>query len=114
MVESYEQKLIVFMSYLPLFWCSRAICKAHKTRDMFERHDQKLYFFTFYGRFQEILPTILGFLRLVARLVTPHTRVRVIRKKSLFSCLMAVFMSYCLQFGGSMGIFIARKDTIHV
>ena len=55
-----EQKLVVlrfmsvFMSYCPRFWGSRAIYK-------FERYDQKLVVFAFDGRFNELLPTVLGF-----------------------------------------------------
>jgi hypothetical protein len=37
------------------------IYKAHATQYMFERRDQKLVVFVFYGRFHNLLPTVLGF-----------------------------------------------------
>jgi hypothetical protein len=40
------------------FW---VIYKAHETQYIFERRDQKLIIFAFYGRFYELLPTVLGF-----------------------------------------------------
>src|SRR3954467_2970754 len=43
-----------FMSYCPQFWFSRAIYE-------FERFDQKVVIFAFYGRFHELLPIVLGF-----------------------------------------------------
>jgi hypothetical protein len=53
--------IVVFLSYYPIFWSSRAIYKAHYTRYMFERHDQKLTIFVFSGCFRELLPIICGF-----------------------------------------------------
>src|SRR3954462_12797889 len=57
----FSRFMAVFMSYCPQFWGSKAICKARKTRYMFESYDKKLTVFAFYGRFQEILPTFYGF-----------------------------------------------------
>jgi hypothetical protein len=51
----------VFVSYCPQFWVFWVIFKARDTQYMFERHDQKLVVFAFYGRFHELLPTVLGF-----------------------------------------------------
>jgi len=34
---------------------------ALNTRYMFESYDQKLVVFAFYGRFNELLPVVLGF-----------------------------------------------------
>jgi hypothetical protein len=46
--------MVAFMSYCPRFWGFRAIY-------MFESDDQKLIFFALYGRFHELLSTVLGF-----------------------------------------------------
>jgi hypothetical protein len=60
MFGRYEQKLVflrfmsVFLSYCLRFSGSRAIY-------MFERNDQKLVVVACYGRFNELLPTVLGF-----------------------------------------------------
>jgi len=51
----------VFMSYSPQFWGSIEICMALKTRYKFESYHQKLFVFTFYGRFQDVLSIVLGF-----------------------------------------------------
>jgi hypothetical protein len=51
----------VFVSYCPQFWGAGVINKAHDTHYMFERHDQKLIVFCIYGRFRELLSTVLGF-----------------------------------------------------
>jgi hypothetical protein len=47
----------VFMSYCPLFWGSMEIYKEYDNMYILERNDKKLV----YGRFCELLPTILGF-----------------------------------------------------
>ena len=46
--------MTVSMTYCPQFRGSRAIY-------MFERYNQKLIVFAFYGRFNELLPKVLGF-----------------------------------------------------
>jgi len=53
--------MAIFMSYCPQFWGSRRICMPRKNPYMFERYDQKLVIFAFYGSFHELLPTDLGF-----------------------------------------------------
>ena len=107
--SSFSRFMAVFISYCPRFGCSRAICRAHKTRYMFENYDQKLVVFTFYGRYHELLPNVLGF-----KGDSQGSKDSIHDQNSSFSCFMDVFMSYCPQFWGSMGIFLARKDTIHV
>jgi hypothetical protein len=49
------------MSYYPQFWGSGVIYKVYDTQYMFERRDEKLIVFAFYGHFPELLPTVLGF-----------------------------------------------------
>ena len=49
-----------FMSYFPLFWGSKRICKAYMTRYMFGIYDLKHVVLAFYGRFHEPLPSVLG------------------------------------------------------
>ena len=46
--------MVVFTSYCPQFWGSRAIY-------LFVSYDQKVVIFAFYGRFHELLPTFMGF-----------------------------------------------------
>jgi hypothetical protein len=58
---SFLDFMAIFVSYCPLFWGLGLIYKVNDTQYMFERHDQKLIVFAFYGRFREVLPTILGF-----------------------------------------------------
>src|SRR3954463_15685516 len=58
---SFSRFKAVFTTYWPKFLCFRATCMAHKTRFMFERCDQKLVVFAFYGRYHELFPTNLGF-----------------------------------------------------
>src|SRR3954465_4097219 len=99
----------VFMSYCPQFWGSKAICMARKTRYMFESYDQKLIVFAFYGRFNELLPTVFGVSGRFAWLERPDTCLRVRTKNPWFLRFMAVFMSYCPYFSGSRAICMARK-----
>ena len=106
--SSFSRFMDVFISYCPRFGCSWAICRAHKTRYMFENYDQKLVVFIFYGRYHELLPKVLGF-----KGDSQGSKDPIHDQNSSFSCFMDVFMSYCPQFWGSMGIFLARKDTIH-
>ena len=54
--------MAVFMSYCPQFWGSRVIYNDPKTRYMFESYDKNSSFFTFYGRFRELLHPILALL----------------------------------------------------
>ena len=56
---SFSHFTTVFMSYWTLFWHSRGIYNDPKTQYMFESYDQKLVVFTFYGRFHELLNTVL-------------------------------------------------------
>ena len=53
--------MVVFMSYCPQFYGSRAIYCNLKKRYMFESYDQKLGVFVFYGNFHGLLPTVFGF-----------------------------------------------------
>src|SRR4051812_48469590 len=82
--------MAVFMSYCPQFWGSRVIY-------MFQSYDQKLVFFAFYGHFHELLPHNFG-------VPGRFTCLRVMTKKSSFSCFVDVFVSYCPQFWGSIAI----------
>src|SRR3954467_8087578 len=77
--------MAVFKSYCPQFWGSTAICMARKTRYMFESYDQKLIVFAFYGRFHELLATVLGVSGRFAWLVRPDTCLRVMTKNSVFA-----------------------------
>jgi hypothetical protein len=52
---------MVFVSYIQQFWGFEVIYKAHDTQYIFERRDQKLVVFAFYGHFHELLPIVLGF-----------------------------------------------------
>src|SRR3954470_14697491 len=67
MFERYDKKLVIFvfmvifMSYFLECLCSKRICMVCQTRYMFGRYDQKLAVFMFYGRFHELLPTVLEF-----------------------------------------------------
>ena len=64
---------------------------------MFERYDQKLVVFAFYGRFDMLLATILGFPR-------RFTCLRVITKNSMFLRFMPIFISYLPIVLGFRGI----------
>jgi hypothetical protein len=67
MFERHGQKLVVlrfravFKSYYPLFWGSVEIYKEYDSLYILERNDEKNCRFCIYGRFHELLPTILGF-----------------------------------------------------
>jgi hypothetical protein len=50
----------IFVSYCPLFWGSRVIYTKYDILYILEWDDKKLIFFVFYGRFRELLPTVLG------------------------------------------------------
>src|SRR3954471_2586094 len=80
--SSFSRFMAVFMSYIPHFLGSRAICMPRKTRYMFESYDQKLIVFAFYGRFHELLPTVLGVSGRFAWLERPDTCLRVRTKDS--------------------------------
>ena len=72
---------------------------------MFERYDQKLVVFAFYGRFDMLLATILGFPR-------RFTGLRVITKNSMFLRFMPIFISYLPIVLGFRGIeMTVRPDT---
>ena len=51
---SFLHFMALFISYCPWFWGFTAMY-------MFERYEPKLFVFAFYGRFHELLPTVLGF-----------------------------------------------------
>src|SRR3954463_2437498 len=55
------------------------------------------YFFAFYGHFHELLPHSI-------RVPGRFTSLRVMTKKSSFSCFVDVFVTYCPQFWGSIAI----------
>src|SRR3954463_11077358 len=74
--------MAVFMSYFPHFLGSGAICMPRKTRYMFEIYDQKLVSFALYGRFHELLPTVLGVSGRFAWLERLDTCLRVRTKNS--------------------------------
>ena len=59
--SSFSCFMVIFMSYCPQFLGFSRICMSRKNPDMFERYDQKLAVLAFYGRFHELLPTVLGF-----------------------------------------------------
>jgi hypothetical protein len=59
-----------FCELLPTICGFGAIYKAHDSRYLFERHDQKLTISAFYWHFHELLPIVLGFRCDFARLVT--------------------------------------------
>jgi hypothetical protein len=50
----------IFVSYCPLFWGSGVSYMKYDIPYILERDDKKLIFFAFYGRFRELLPTVLG------------------------------------------------------
>src|SRR3954466_15608022 len=101
--------MAVFKSYCPQFWGSMSFCMARKPPYLFGGFDQNLIVFAFYGRFHELLPTVLGVSGRFAWLERPDTCLRGMTKKWSFSCIMVVFMSYCPQFWMSMVICMARK-----
>src|SRR3954462_5468186 len=101
--------MAVFKSYCPQFLISEVICMVLNTRYIFNSYDQNLIVFAFYGRFHELLPTVLGVSGRFAWLERPDTCLRGMTKKWSFSCIMVVFMSYCPQFWMSMAICLARK-----
>src|SRR4051812_48318834 len=76
---------------------------------MFERHDQKLADFVFYGRFHELLPIVLGFHRDFHGPKRNDTCLRFMSKNSSFSRFMDVFMSYCPHFWGSSATYTTRN-----
>jgi hypothetical protein len=49
------------MSYYPLFWGSGVIYTKYDILYILEWDDKKLIFFAFYGRFRDLLATVLGF-----------------------------------------------------
>src|SRR4051812_29258515 len=59
--SSFSCFIIIFMSYCPQFFGSTRICMPRNNPYMFERYDQKLVVFVFYGHFHELLPTFFGF-----------------------------------------------------
>src|SRR4051812_27620577 len=65
---------------------------------MFQRCDQKLVVFSFYGHFHELLPKNIGVSWRFTMTVRPDTCLRVLTKNSSFSRFTTVFMSYCPRF----------------
>ena len=59
--SQFSRFMVVFMSYFPQFYGSRAIYNNFTTRYMFESYDQKVVVFVFFGHFHELLPTVLEF-----------------------------------------------------
>src|SRR3954466_13176955 len=59
--SSFSCFMVIFMRYCPQFLGFSRICMSRKNPDMFERYDQKLVVFVFYGHFHELLPTVFGF-----------------------------------------------------
>jgi hypothetical protein len=50
--------MVIFVSFCLQFWGFSVIYKVYV---MFQTHDKKLSTFTLYGKFNELLPTVLGF-----------------------------------------------------
>jgi hypothetical protein len=50
----------IFVSYCPQFWGSVKIYKEYDCLYILERNDKKTCRFCVYGRFRELLPTVLG------------------------------------------------------
>jgi hypothetical protein len=99
----------VFMRYCPQFCASGAICIARKTRYMFERYDQNLIVFSIYGRFHELLPTVLGVPGIFRKTVRLDTCLRFKSKNSSFSRFMAILLSYWPHFWGTRVIYDDRR-----
>jgi hypothetical protein len=60
--SSFLRFRIIFVSYCPLFGGYGGIYMTHDTQYMFERHDQKLVVFTFFGPFSWAIVHNFGFL----------------------------------------------------
>ena len=75
---------------------------------MFERYEQKLVVFAFYGRLHELLRIVLGFKGDFNDLNTRYLFESYEQKLVVF-VIMAIFMSYCPQFFGSSWICKACK-----
>src|SRR3954463_15704627 len=102
--SSFSCFMVIFMSYCPPFLGFSRICMSRKNPDMFERYDQKLAVLAFYGRFHELLPTVLGVLGRFTVTFRPDTCWKDMTRNTSFSCFMAVFMIYCPPFYGSRAI----------
>jgi hypothetical protein len=83
--------MVVFVSFCLQFWGSSVIYKVYV---MFETHNKKLSAFTLYGKFNELLPTVLGF---QGDLQGPWHSVHVWEAwpKTRHFCVYGRFMSYC-------------------
>jgi hypothetical protein len=112
----YDQNLIVFVfygrfiSYCPLFRGLRAIYNDIKTWYMLERYDPKLVVFRVLWLFSWAIAHSFGVPGRFTATLRPDTCLRVMTKKSSFSCFMVVFMGYCPQFLGSRWICMPRKN----
>jgi hypothetical protein len=84
------------------------ICMPRKKPYMFERYEQKLVVFVFYGRFHELLPIVFGLKGEFNDLNTRYLFKSYDQKLVVF-VIMAIFMSYCPQFFGSSWICKAYK-----
>jgi hypothetical protein len=60
----------IFVSYCTLFWGSGDSYKEYDSLYILERNDKKNRLFCYYGRFHELLPTVLGWF---TRSMTPGT-----------------------------------------
>jgi hypothetical protein len=67
MFEGHDKKFIVpafygrFRELVPMFWGSVEIYKEYDSMYILERNGKKTCCFSVYGRFCELLPTVLGF-----------------------------------------------------
>jgi hypothetical protein len=93
----------VFVGYCPLFWGSMEIYKKYDSLYILGRNDENCHF-CIYGRFCELLPTVLGF-RGSTRPMTLSTCLRGMTKNSSFLRFRAVFMSYRPLFRGYVEIY---------
>ena len=87
--SSFLRFMAIFMSYCPQFWVSRVIY-------MFERYDQKLVVFAFYGHFRDLLPIVLGFQGVL--------HVSELWQKLVFFAFLGHFHELLPIFGGSRAI----------
>jgi hypothetical protein len=71
----------IFMNYFPQFWGSGDIYKEYDSLYILERNDKKTHHFCIYGRFRELLPTVLGWF---TRSMTPSTCLSGMTKNSSF------------------------------
>ena len=97
--SSFSFFMAIFMRNCPQFWGSKGIY-------MFESYDQTLVCFRLLCPFSEVINHNIGVPWLFKMTIKPDTCLSVMTKNSLFSCFMAVFMSYCQEFCGSKMIYM--------